>query len=169
MNHATHSSPGVPSDTRATYHEGRRFSLACFPVWLGSTVPHTHHCRNTQNSCHCPTSTYLLVSGKGRRMHWVWHISISWHISWSTVTKINGSCTNDCDETDYTTSKQTLKQQISGWLGIKEQLATWQLARVHNKKEEEHVTLVVAMVTAESPACTVNRAACDIHNMALLS
>ena len=25
------------------------------------------------------------------------------------------------------------------------------------------------MVTAESPACTINRASCDIHNMALLS
>ena len=52
----------------ATYHEGRRFSLACFLVCLGSTVPHTHHCRSMQNSCHCPTSTYLLESTKERRI-----------------------------------------------------------------------------------------------------
>ena len=36
-------------------------------------------------------------------------------------------------------------------------------------KEEERVTLVVAMVTAESPACTINRASCDmLKHMALL-
>ena len=60
----------------ATYHEGRRFSLACFLVCLGSTVPHTHHCRSMQNSCHCPTSTYLLESAKERRIFLVNESSI---------------------------------------------------------------------------------------------
>ena len=38
------------------------------------------------------------------------------------------------------------------------------LARVHNKrrKEEERVTLVVAVVTAEFPTCTINRVSCDM-------
>ena len=40
----------------------------------------------------------------------------------------------------------------------------------HKRREEERVTPVVAVVTAESPACTINRASCYIPaHMALLS
>ena len=46
------------------------------------------------------------------------------------------------------------------------------LSRAHNRKrrEEELVTLVVAVMTAESPACTINRASCYMPaHMASLS
>ena len=47
------------------------------------------------------------------------------------------------------------------WVGPGDEASYSQL-RAHNKKwgEEEHVTLVVAVVTAESPTCTINRASC---------
>ena len=44
-------------------------------------------------------------------------------------------------------------------------------SRANNRKiEEEHVTVVVAVVTAESPACTINRVSCYMPaHMASLS
>ena len=63
----------------------------------------------------------------------------------------------------------TVKQQ--GWQ-YSVSFRSYSQLRARNKTwgEEEHVTLVVGVVTAESPACTINRASCYMpSHMALLS
>ena len=68
--------------------------------------------------------------------------------------------------------KQFLKLTVVQTLYVYEKGHSYVYPRAHNKKsrEEERVTLVVAVVTAESPTCTINRASCYMPaHMALLS